>query len=424
VIISILRQSRSAQLAHCHCKALCRFKPSNFARLAVFTCRARPSCPKRRRMLRSDARLQSDRAEGGDEPDLLAALADGLAAAAPPPRSAPDTTAVPAAAQATSRASRQNATVATGRLPAPSTAGAGRVRFGMHAPYLHVRHDPCYGAALWQYAPQLYAPSCTRVLTLTQSGVWMSTGPATFGRHAESSHAGPASACARGLRPDSATEPLSGLRVKNPKFPAIVLAERLANLCFVKVGQLRWLSIPHLAMDWDVVDFARQGQGATHHLSCVSQECALHLPARLVGHETDINLLRPSSRLYSGDVTCIPCLTSPQRSAAQAANRRSINSSADECVQAQLTGEVAGRALGDGRGAGGEAAAAAELRWQVLFPVAAVRPHHRGPPGAAASAPCCSVLRHAVAVTLLATLTTWHVVCRCQATQHVCILRR
>lgn len=33
---------------------------------------------------------------------------------------------------------------------------------------------------------------------------------------------------------------MSGLRVKNPKFPAIVLAERLANLCFVKLGQLRW----------------------------------------------------------------------------------------------------------------------------------------------------------------------------------------
>ncbi len=67
----------------------------------------------------------------------------------------------------------------------------------------------------------------------------MTAGPATFGRRAESHPAEPASARARGQRPDSAMEPLSGLRVKNPKFPAIVLAERLANLCFVKVGQLR-----------------------------------------------------------------------------------------------------------------------------------------------------------------------------------------
>ena len=71
------------------------------------------------------------------------------------------------------------------------------------------------------------------------SNAWPVTGPATFGRRAGASSAVPANARARGERADSAAEPLSGLRVKNPKFPAIVLAERLANLCFVKVSQLR-----------------------------------------------------------------------------------------------------------------------------------------------------------------------------------------
>ena len=79
-------------------------------------------------------------------------------------------------------------------------------------------------------------------------------GPAAFGRRADNIPAGPG----RGGRLDSATEPLSGLRVKNPKFPAIVLAERLANLCFVKVGQLRWPYVPHVALGHMRLTFVKQ----------------------------------------------------------------------------------------------------------------------------------------------------------------------
>ena len=191
-----------------------------------------------------------DLAEGGGEPDLLAALADGLAAEAPPPPSAPTTTADPAEAQATSRASRQNDTAATRRLPAPSTAGAGRARPEC-ACSIGVRASRCClgcHSLQTQISSLCAFPTSRYSIDLTQSCVFVLAGPATFGRRDEGIPTGSASARVRGRRPDSATEPLSGLRVKNPKFPAIVLAERLANLCFVKVGQLRWLFAARLAV--------------------------------------------------------------------------------------------------------------------------------------------------------------------------------
>ena len=77
------------------------------------------------------------RAEGGDEPDLLAALADGLAADAPPPPPGLTSGADPARAQATSRGPRQGSTAVTGRLPAPSTAGADRAEHGVTALLVH-----------------------------------------------------------------------------------------------------------------------------------------------------------------------------------------------------------------------------------------------------------------------------------------------
>ena len=74
-------------------------------------------------------------------------------------------------------------------------------------------------------------------------------GPATFGRRDD----GGPGASARGGRPDSTLEPHSGLRVKNPKFPAIVLAERLTNLCFVKLAQLRCRhELPPHAKRWAI----------------------------------------------------------------------------------------------------------------------------------------------------------------------------